>query len=96
MEKRFIEGFIAAPRFGAVYNIGGGKQNTCSILEAFAISERFTGKKMNYVYDPTNRIGDHICYYSELRKMKQHYPNWDNTKSLEDTIKEIVDNWQNR
>jgi len=93
---RFIEEFIAAPRFGEVYNIGGGKQNTCSILEAFAISERFTGKKMNYVYDPTNRIGDHICYYSDLRKMKQHYPNWDITKSLEDTIKEIVDNWQNR
>ena len=89
---RFIEEFIAAPRFGEVYNIGGGKQNTCSILEAFAISERFTGKKMNYVYDPTNRIGDHICYYSDLRKMKQHYPNWDITKSLEDTIKEIVDN----
>jgi len=93
---RFIEEFIKAPRFGEVYNIGGGKQNTCSILEAFAITEKFTGKKMVYTYDASNRIGDHICYYSDLTKMKQHYPNWDITKTLEDTISEIVENWKNR
>jgi CDP-paratose 2-epimerase len=93
---RFIEEFIKAPRFGEVYNIGGGKQNTCSILEAFAITETFTGKKMVYTYDASNRIGDHICYYSDLTKMKQHYPNWDITKTLEDTISEIVENWKNR
>ncbi len=93
---RFIEEFIKAPRFGEVYNIGGGKQNTCSILEAFAITEKFTVKKMVYTYDASNRIGDHICYYSDLTKMKQHYPNWDITKTLEDTISEIVENWKNR
>ena len=93
---RFIEEFIKAPRFGEVYNIGGGKQNTCSILEAFTITEKFTGKKMVYTYDASNRIGDHICYYSDLTKMKQHYPNWDITKTLEDTISEIVENWKNR
>ncbi len=93
---RFIEEFIKAPRFGEVYNIGGGKQNTCSVLEAFAITEKFTDKKMVYTYDASNRIGDHICYYSDLTKMKQHYPNWDITKTLEDTILEIVENWKNR
>ena len=93
---RFIEEFIKAPRVGEVYNLGGGKQNTCSILEAFAIAESFTGIKMEYVYHDKNREGDHICYYSDLRKIKSHYPGWDITKSLHDTISEIVENWKSR
>src|ERR1700712_3846618 len=64
---RFMEAFIDAPRIGEVYNLGGGKANTCSILEAFAIAEKYTGKKMRYTYTDKNREGDHICYYSDLR-----------------------------
>lgn len=94
--SRFIEEFIKAPRIAEVYNLGGGKENTCSILEAFKIAERFSGKPMNYVYSDKNREGDHICYYSDLRKMKAHYPNWDITISLEETIKQIVDSWKER
>jgi CDP-paratose 2-epimerase len=86
---RFIEEFIAAPRIAEVYNLGGGKDNTCSILEAFAISENISGNKMKYSYNETNRIGDHICYYSDLRKMKAHYPAWTITKSLQTTFEEI-------
>jgi CDP-paratose 2-epimerase len=93
---RFIEEFIAAPRSGEVYNIGGGKDNTCSILEAFQIVEKYTGNPMKYKYDESNRIGDHICYYSDLSKMKLHFPNWDITKTLDDTILEMVENWKNR
>jgi CDP-paratose 2-epimerase len=93
---RFIEEFIKAPRIAEVYNLGGGKENTCSILEAFEIAASFSGKKMKYRYDEKNREGDHICYYSDLRKMKSHYPSWDITKSVQDTIKEIVDNWKKR
>ena len=93
---RFIEEFIKAPRIGEVYNLGGDKQNTCSILEAFSITEKFTGIPMQYVYNNKNREGDHICYYSNLGKIKAHYPNWDITKSLEDTIGEIVENWKGR
>lgn len=93
---RFIEEFIKAPRSGEVYNLGGGKDNTCSILEAFAIVESFSGKPMKYVYEDKNREGDHICYYSDLRKMKAHYPDWDITKSVRDTIGEIVNNWYRR
>jgi len=93
---RFIEEFISAPRIAEVYNLGGGKENTCSIMEAFLIAERFSGKKMRYRYEDKNREGDHICYYSNLRKLKEHYPSWDITKSLQDTIREIVENWQKR
>jgi len=93
---RFIEEFINSPRIAEVYNIGGGKQNTCSILEAFEIIQKISGKKMIYGYDDNNRIGDHICYYSDLRKIKAHYPNWSITKSLETTIQEIYDAWSTR
>lgn len=88
---RFIEVFINAPRAGEVYNIGGGKNNTCSILEAFQITEGFTGKAMKFEYLDGNRIGDHICYYSDLRKMRDHYPSWDISVTLEETIRQIVD-----
>jgi CDP-paratose 2-epimerase len=87
---RFMAEFIAAPRCGEVYNLGGGKANTCSILEAFAIVERFTGRPQVHTYLEEPRIGDHICYYSDLRKMRSHYPNWDISVSLEETIRQIV------
>ena len=93
---RFIEEFIAAPRIAEVYNIGGGKDNSCSILEAFDMISAISGKPMKYKYDETNRIGDHICYYSDLRKMKEHYPNWGITKSLRETVEEIYQSWVNR
>ena len=93
---RFMHAFYEAPRVGEVYNLGGGKQNSCSILEAFTLAEKFTGKKQVYSYVEDNRIGDHICYYSDLRKMRAHYPQWDITKSLEATVGEIVDAWRNR
>lgn len=93
---RFIEEFINAPRIAEVYNLGGGKDNTCSILEAFDIISNISGKLMKFKYEETNRVGDHICYYSDLRKMKSHYPNWDITKSLQDTFEEIYEAWLKR
>lgn len=93
---RFIEAFIAAPRVAEVYNIGGGRNNSCSILEAFQITEKFSGKHQVYSYVEDNRIGDHICYISDLRKMKSHYPAWDITVSLEETIRQIVEAWASR
>jgi CDP-paratose 2-epimerase len=92
----FIHAFALAPRCGEVYNFGGGKDNACSVLEAFDMVESFTGKAQIYVYVDQNRMGDHICYYSDLRKTKAHYPNWVITKPLEDTIKEIVESWRDR
>ncbi|NET38447.1 MAG: NAD-dependent epimerase/dehydratase family protein [Cyanothece sp. SIO1E1] len=93
---RFMYEFSKNPRCGEVYNIGGGKNNSCSILEAFEITSHFSGHKQKYIYLDDNRIGDHICYYSDLNKMKEHYPNWDITISLEETIGQIVDAWKAR
>jgi len=92
----FMKEYINAPKPGEVYNLGGGKDNTCSIMEAFSITEKFSGKKMVHEYDEKNREGDHICYYSDLRKMKNHYPKWDITISLEETIRQIVEAWKTR
>ena len=93
---RFMWEFCKAPRVAEVYNLGGGKANSCSILEAFSIAESFTGKKQVHTYVDENRIGDHICYYSDLRKMREHYPNWDITISLPETIQQIVSAWKSR
>lgn len=92
----FMLAFCAAPRPGEVYNLGGGKENSCSILEAFAAVEELTGKPMKYTYVEQNRIGDHICYYSDLRKMKAHYPGWGITRPLDAVFREIVDAWHVR
>jgi CDP-paratose 2-epimerase len=93
---RFIHGFVQAPRAGEVYNLGGGKGNSCSILEAFDMVARFTGNAQRFVYVDQARAGDHICYYSDLRKMKAHYPDWDITQSLTETIRQIVESWARR
>jgi len=89
----FMDTFIATPRKGEVYNLGGGKENTCSILEAFDLVSNFTKIPMKYEYQDTHRAGDHICYYSDLRKIKAHYPTWTITKSLPTIFKEISENW---
>jgi len=93
---RFIHAFIEAPRSGEVYNIGGGKHNTCSILEAFELAAARTGKPMDYVYVDENRIGDHICYYSDLIKMRAHYPGWDISVPLPEIFDQIVAAWRQR
>ncbi|MCU0449633.1 MAG: NAD-dependent epimerase/dehydratase family protein [Bernardetiaceae bacterium] len=93
---RFCHEFIQAPRVGEVYNLGGGKANSISILEAFALIESISGKPMQYTYSEANRIGDHICYYSDLRKIQAHYPHWQLTKNLEETFLEIYQAWHQR
>jgi CDP-paratose 2-epimerase len=81
--------FIENPRIAEVYNIGGGKNNSCSIWEAFNLTEQISGNKMIYEYVDENRIGDHICYYSDLSKMKEHYPQFEITKNLNYIIENI-------
>jgi CDP-paratose 2-epimerase len=93
---RFMYEFYRAPRVGEVYNLGGGKDNACSIVEAFRMIEQITGRPMKSQYLDQNRIGDHICYYSDLRKMKSHYPAWTVTKDLPQIFKEIASAWMSR
>jgi CDP-paratose 2-epimerase len=88
---KFIARFIAAPRPAAVYNIGGGKANSCSILEAFDMVAERTGRAMEWVYDEQARAGDHICYYSDLRRMQADYPGWKPEVSLGETFDQIID-----
>lgn len=68
--------FYNNPRSGEVYNAGGGRYSNCSMREAINVCEEITGKKVNYSYSDSNRIGDHICYISDLSKFKSHYPDW--------------------
>jgi CDP-paratose 2-epimerase len=93
---RFIHCFIDSPKSGEVYNLGGGKENSCSILEAFEICEGFSGKKQLFEYVDGHRIGDHICYYSDLTKIRKHYPKFHLRNSLRDTIQQIVRAQNNR
>ena len=93
---RFMFEFWKAPRVAEVYNLGGGKENACSILEAFDKVSAISGQKMRWRYVEENRIGDHICYYSDLRKMRAHYPAWRLAKSLDDIFGEIAASWRQR
>jgi CDP-paratose 2-epimerase len=86
---QFMNLFIENPQIAEVYNIGGGRDNSCSIIEAFDLTEKITGNKMIYEYIDENRIGDHICYYSDLSKMKEHYPKFGITKNLNYIIENI-------
>jgi CDP-paratose 2-epimerase len=90
---RFIHAFVEAPRCGEVYNLGGGRANSCSILEAFAFAEAVSGRKMVAEYVDQPREGDHICYISDLAKARSHYPDWDITRSLPDIFTEIHRGW---
>lgn len=93
---QFAERFFATPRCAEVYNIGGGRGNSCSILEAFLRVEELTGRPMKWEYSNKAREGDHICYISNLNKLRKHYPGWDITRTLDDIFKELVSAWTTR
>jgi CDP-paratose 2-epimerase len=86
-----FEEFRKAPRPGEVYNLGGGRENSVSILEALAKVEALTGRKAQWRYAEQNRVGDHLCYISDLRKLRAHFPNWRLTRSLDAIFQELVD-----
>jgi CDP-paratose 2-epimerase len=85
----FMQLFIDNPRIASVYNIGGGKSNSCSILESISLLENIGNKKFNFEYIDENRIGDHICYYSDLSKIQADYPTFKIKKNLTDIIYDI-------
>jgi len=87
--------FYKNPKEGVVYNMGGGRENSISILEAIDFVEMLMGKKFKYDYSEKNRKGDHIWYISDLTKFKNDYPNWEQKYSVKETIKEIYENCHN-
>ena len=90
--------FFENPRSAEVYNMGGGRQNSCSMLEAIDACEKITGKKINQVYSEANRSGDHMWYISHLGKFQSHYSGWKQKYGLSETLKQIYENnverWQ--
>jgi len=83
--------FTSNPRCGEVYNLGGGRSNNISMLEAIYKINQLTGKELDWRYDDNHRRGDHICYISDTRKFQQHYPAWSVTKSIDEILQEMVD-----
>lgn len=86
-----VREFFLNPRPGEVYNIGGGRENSVSILEAFDRIEEIAGVKVQWEYRDAARVGDHICYISDLRKLRSHFPNWSIQYSLDTILKEILE-----
>src|SRR5882724_5509189 len=87
---RAIEEFAANPRPGEVYNLGGGRGNSISMLEAITKIAEMTGKNLNWKYVDEARKGDHICYISNLGKFQSHYPKWKVKRGLEAILKEMT------
>jgi CDP-paratose 2-epimerase len=87
---RAFEAFIAAPRAGEVYNLGGGRDSNASILECFDMIESESGRPVSWKYDEKNREGDHICYISDMQKFRAHYPRWSLTRKVPDIVAEMV------
>jgi CDP-paratose 2-epimerase len=86
-----FETFYNNPRPGEVYNLGGCRQNSCSMNEALATAQEMTGKKMQISYKDENRKGDHICYISDMGKFRSHFPAWSITKPLQQIYKELIE-----
>jgi CDP-paratose 2-epimerase len=81
--------FFQAPRCGEVYNMGGGRHSHCSMLEAIALCEQISGKKLDWTYKEDHRVGDHIWYVSDVRKFQADYPKWRYRYDLRAILQEI-------
>ncbi|MEO8438877.1 MAG: NAD-dependent epimerase/dehydratase family protein [Spartobacteria bacterium] len=81
--------FVRSPRVGEVYNIGGSRHCNCSMLEAIALCAEISGKKLSWEYVEDNRVGDHIWWISDVRKFREHYPEWNFRYSLREILEEI-------
>lgn len=86
--KAFNE-FYLNPRKGEVYNLGGGRKNSCSIIEAIELVNKVLAKKITFELKDSPRIGDHIWWITDNSKFISHYPNWSISIGLEEIIKEI-------
>ncbi len=88
--------FYKQPRCGEVYNVGGGRHSNCSMMEAIALVEEISGKKLSWSYSDENRIGDHIWWVSDVRKFKEHYPDWDYSYDMTAIITSIYEGMAER
>ena len=85
-----FEQFAENPRPGEVYNLGGGRSNAASVLECIQLIEDVSGYRVNWSYSDENRVGDHICYMSDLKKFNSHYPGWSLEYDLPSIVEQMV------
>jgi CDP-paratose 2-epimerase len=83
--------FYKNPGCAEIYNIGGGRESNCSMLEAIELCQEIAGRELNYTYSEDNRSGDHIWYISDLTKFKQRYPDWSITYDVPRILQESYD-----
>jgi len=88
---RAFEAFANQPRPGEVYNLGGGRENAASVLECIQLIEQLSKYRVQYTISDTNRVGDHICYISDLRKFQSHFPDWHLRHSLPQIIGQMIE-----
>ncbi len=82
--------FAQDPRPGEVYNLGGGRANAASLVECIDRVERRCGTRPRVEYSDDARLGDHVCYYTDLAKLRAHLPGWQLTYDLEQIVDEMV------
>ena len=84
--------FYKKPKYGEIYNIGGGRFSNCSILEALEILEKLKKINIKKKMIKKNRVGDHIWYISDTKKFKKDFPNWKQKYNTKKIIEELIDN----
>jgi CDP-paratose 2-epimerase len=89
---RAFEAFYHNPRPGEVYNLGGGRENSASLMELIDRVGQLRGQRVRTTYDPIPRVGDHICYFTNLAKLRSHFPGWDLTRDLDDILDDVFSN----
>jgi CDP-paratose 2-epimerase len=85
-----VMAFAERPTAGAVYNLGGGRENSVSVLEAIARFEELLGTQLATEYVEDARRGDHICYISDLRRLRSDYPDWEVSVSLDQIFDQLA------
>jgi CDP-paratose 2-epimerase len=86
-----FEAFHRSPRPAAVYNIGGGRESNCSMLEAIEACERIAGRELRWELSEENRIGDHRWWISDLAEFRRDYPDWELHNGIEEILRQIHD-----
>ncbi len=93
-----FEHVARGPKPAGVYNIGGGRQSNCSMLEAIDSCQRIAGRELSWTYTDDNRIGDHIWWIGDLAAFKADYPGWDLQYDVDAILRDIyeanVEKWQ--
>ena len=86
-----IDQFFRSPRPGEVYNIGGGRFCSCSVIEAIALCDEIAGRRLHWQYVDANRAGDHIWWITDTRKFSQHFPGWTPKYDLRAMLEQMLE-----